>query len=358
MKRNWRLIAIKNRVSLLIFSLVLVLFVAGCGKDENGKGSSDVASVKVKNGLYITHEGQENTKESALLALNLTVTNHMGETLELYPGDFTLFDSDETKVPAEETIYDDSGKFKVMDSADLPDGKSASGYIAFRIDKSKSYELHYQPSVFDPDKKAEPVIVKISGKDYKDQQKDILDAASAYLNVVFFGKQETNYAKLVANDAKKEEEQIRDLFTENADFGEDISPSETEAAWQAFKKTNGEKGKIDLNVQTAFAETAEVEVTPTVLNFNDMYDAVQDLRDQFIDDNRGKYPDYNTAQKAWNKYLIKHIADVFNNSDVKESDESYPIKLIKDGTRWRIDSEKRTENYEFESLSEVMTGGY
>ncbi|RYM05177.1 DUF5105 domain-containing protein [Sporolactobacillus sp. THM7-7] len=355
------LMMIKRKVILLFsLTLILILILAGCGQSKKGaeQGKSDVAEVKIKNGLYITFDGQENTDDSALLALDVGITNRSGETLDIYSRDFTLFDADNEKVPYESSVYDDSDNFRLLESSTLPNNKTVSGYLVFRIDKTKSYELHYQPSLYDSDQKPEEIVLKVNAQKYKDRQQEITDAANAFIQNVFFGKEEPKYASLVANDAAQEQKKVKEAFKENTNIGDDISDTQLDQVYQAFQKANAESGGAELKVDSAFVDTAEVKVTPKVVNFDDMYDQVNDLQDRFVDDNRGKYPNYNSAMKAWNTYLVKHIGEVFSHTEPQVSKDSYTLKLKKEGNKWKIDSSNTSDNYDYESLVSVMNGGY
>lgn len=356
---------IKTRL-LLTSGLLLLFLLTGCGHSSNGNGTgkgegkSDVATVTIKDGQFITTEGQENTDNSALLALNISITNHSGDSLDLLTDDFSLYDSKNEKVSVDDTIYDDSGSFKTLNTDSLAKDKTVTGYIPFRVAKNKTYELHFQPEVYKSDKKVSDIVVKINTKDYQDNQQEIKDAMNAYVQTVFFEKKDPKYATLVANDANKDAEQLKALFIKNmgTDLEDQLSDQQMNQIYETFKHANSEKGSVSLKVQTALPKTAVVEVTPKVLFLDDMYDEVEKLKNQFVDDNRGKYSDYDAALQAWYVYMTKNIGEVFKNTDPRSSDTSYKINLIKEGKKWRIDSEKSTDNYDYEQLQGDMTGGY
>ncbi|MFT8311983.1 MAG: DUF5105 domain-containing protein [Sporolactobacillus sp.] len=348
---------------LLIMGLALLLLIAGCGNSSSKKeeGKSDIATVTVKNGQYITKDGQENSDDSALLALNISITNHSDDSLDLLTDDFSLYDSKNEKVSVDDSIYDDSeGSFKMLDTDSLAKDKTVTGYIPFRVAKNKTYELHFQPNVYKGDKKVDEIVVKINTKKFKDDQQQIKDAMNAYIQTVFFGKDDSNYATLVANDANKDKAQMKDVFIKNmgSELDDQLSDEQTNQIYEAFESANREKGSVVLKVDTALPDSAVVEVTPKVLFLDDMYDEIEKLKDQFIDDNRGKYSDYDAALKGWYVYMAKNIGEVFKNTDAQTSDDSYKINLKKEGNKWEVDSEKSTANYDYEGLLSDMTGGY
>lgn len=347
---------------LLISVLALLLLIAGCGKSSNekGEGKSDIATITIRGGQFITKDGQENTDDSALLALNISITNNSGESLDLLSDDFSLYDSKNEKVSVDESIYDSEGDFKMLDTDSLAKDKTVTGYLPFRVAKNKSYELHFQPSVYKEDKKSDEIVVKINTKPYKDDQQQIKDAMNAYVQTVFFSKNDPNYATLVANDANKDKAQLKELFIKNmgSTLENQLSDQQTAQIYDAFISANRDKGSVELKVDTALPNSAVVEVTPKVLFLNDMYDEVEKLKDQFIDDNRGKYSDYNAAMKGWYAYMAKNMGEVFKNADARTSDSTYKINLKKEGEKWQIDSEKSTANYDYEDLLSDMTGGY
>ncbi|MET1249095.1 DUF5105 domain-containing protein [Sporolactobacillus sp. STCC-11] len=347
---------------LLISVLALLLLISGCGKSSNekGEGKSDIATITINGGQFITKDGQENSNDSALLALNVSITNHSGESLDLLSDDFSLYDSKNEKVSVDESIYDSEGDFKTLSTDSLAKDKTVTGYLPFRVAKNKSYELHFQPDVYKEDKKSDEIIVKINTKPYKDNQQQIKDAMNAYVQTVFFSKNDPNYAKLVANDATKDKAQLKERFIKNmgSELEDQLSDQQTDQIYDAFISTNRDKGSVELNVDTALPNSAVVEVTPKVLFLSDMYDEVEKLKDQFIDDNRGNYSDYNAAMKGWYAYMAKNMGEVFKNTDTRTADSTYKINLKKEGEKWQVNSEKSTANYDYEDLLNDMTGGY
>ncbi|MCO7124543.1 DUF5105 domain-containing protein [Sporolactobacillus shoreicorticis] len=238
--------------------------------------------------------------------------------------------------------------------------KTVIGYIPFQVAKNKTYELHYQPNVYKNDKKADEIIVKINTKNFKDDQQQIKDAMNAYVQTVFFGKDDTKYMALVANDANKDKAQMKGVFIKNmgSELDEQLSDEQTNQIYEAFERANREKGSVTLKVDTVLPDSAVVEVTPKVLFLDDMYDEIEKLKDQFIEDNRGKYSNHDAALKGWYVYMAKNIGEVFKNTDAQTSEDSYKIKPQKEGNKWKVDSQKSTVNYDCEGLLSDMTGGY
>lgn len=351
-----------KRKFLFILGLALLLVIAGCGgsgsKEEEGKTS--VASLTVKSGEFITMDSQENTDDSALLALQISITNNSDKSLDLLSDDFSLYDSNDEKVSVDEAIYGAPDDFEMLNTDSLAKGKTVTGYLPFRVAKNKSYELHFQPNVYDGSKQADEIVVKINTKNYKDHSGEVKDAFDAYVQTVFFAKDVSNYSKWVANDSAKEKQRLKELFIKNmgSTLDDQLSDQQKNQIYSDFIAANREKGSVTLKVNTAFPNSAVVEVTPKVLYLDDMYDEVQDLKDQFIDENRGKYSDYNAAMKGWYAYVAKNFGEVFKNNEARTSDNAYKINLKKQGGKWTIDSEKRSDNYDYEELLSEMTGGY
>lgn len=353
-----------KRKLLFIFGLALLLILSGCGgsgtSEKKEEARSDVATLNVKSGEFITMDGQENSDESALLALQISITNNSDKSLDLLSDDLSLYDSNDEKVSVDEAIYGAPDNFKMLNTDALAKGKTVTGYIPFRVSKNKTYELHFQPNVYDGGKQVEEIVVKINTKKFADHSGEAKDALNAYVQTVFFAKDDSKYPTLVANDSAKEKQRLKELFIKNmgTTLDDQLSDQQKNQIYNDFIAANREKGSVALKIDTAIPNSAIIEVTPNVLNLNDMYDEVQDLKDQFIDDNRGKYSDYNAAMKGWYAYIAKNLGEVFKNNEPRTSDSSYKINLKKQGEKWEIDSEKRSDNYDYEDLLTEMTGGY
>lgn len=348
---------------LLFLSFVCLLVIAGCsGSGENGEkgGSSEIADLKVNSGSYVTYDGQENTDDDALLALNISVKNNTDKTLSLMAENLSLYDSEGQQIKPENDVYDDEGNFKLMNFTDLSAGKSATGYVAFRVAKDQTYELRYKPVDFENPDDPEEIVLKIDAKKYKDGQQAVKDATTAFIDTIFFGKENPNYNKLVANNADQEKKQVAEFFKEQIETAVDdnLSDSQIEKIYQDYIKVQGNKGSADLKVISAFPENATIEVTPKVLSSDDVNEELGKLNEQFIDDNAGKYDDYDKANQAWAGYLVDHMDDIFNNSGVETASDTYQLNLKKENDKWSVDTKKSSDNYQYESFMTVMTGGY
>ncbi|MTT31400.1 DUF5105 domain-containing protein [Terrilactibacillus sp. BCM23-1] len=342
---------------LSLVGLLLVLLVSGCGQksetSKEGEATSDIAKVSIKNGTYITSDGKENTDEDALLALNVSVTNDSKDTLYVDQADFALYDSNNEKV-SDENVYDETDNFKRLDAADLPKGKSTTGFIVFRVAKDQKYELHFKPKMVE---KTKDIVLKVNAKDYKDNQEEIKDALNAYIQTVFFDKENPKYKSLVSNNASQDKKQVESVFKDIAtnEFG-DMSQEELKHVYHEFKSANANKGSVELKIDSAFPENATVKVTPKVLLFDNMDEEIKKLGKQFVDDNKGKYSSTYEAQKAFVEYAIKHAGDVFDNTTPESTGDDYSINLKKEGDKWKIDTVKSSDNYDYEYFMKAMSG--
>ncbi|MFT8318908.1 MAG: DUF5105 domain-containing protein [Sporolactobacillus sp.] len=355
----------KKMIILSIVLLLLLFTVGGCGKStgnnkKKNEAESSVASLKIQNGSYVTSEGKANSKDHAALALSISITNHTKESLDLYSGDFSLYDAKNQKVSADNDIYDESDIFKTLESSDLSPRKTVTGNLIFDVAKGKTYELHYQPDVYKGGKKTGEVILKFNTGKYKDPSADVRQATDAYIQAVFFSNNTPAYSKYVANDPAKDQAIVKNAFTKDVSesFDDNWSKQQIDKVYKAYQAASREKGGADVKVYSVFSTHATVEVVPKVLDFDSLSDDVETLKDQFIDDNQGKYSSYDAAVKAWYAYLADHIGELFNKADAVPADDSYKLNLSEHDGKWEINTDNSSANYDYQSLVHAMTGGY
>ncbi|GAY75690.1 hypothetical protein NBRC111894_1244 [Sporolactobacillus inulinus] len=64
-------------------------------------------------------DSQENTDDSALLALQISITNNSDKSLDLLSDDFSLYDSNDEKVSVDEAIYGAPNDFQMLNTDSL-----------------------------------------------------------------------------------------------------------------------------------------------------------------------------------------------------------------------------------------------
>lgn len=366
----------KNRVfnGLILLSSLLVLLTA-CASGESKKAENTTetepkteqnskVAVSIEGGSYLIPDGESVEEDTGFLALDIKVKNKTDKKLDVTSSDFSLYDEDGEKV-ASEHVYDSPGKFKLLSSESLSEDKSFTKPLVFKVDKKADYELHYEP-VYSSDEEEKGIKINVSTKDYPDDAKAIEELMDQYIAAVFYAsdvKDSKEDSKLkLSNDLEEEQKAFKEesinLFKKGF-TKHNVSTEEAETFIAQVQAFNREKAKVSYRFKEFFPETATIYVRPeTVLLKKEDKDAIVK---QFVDENKGKYSDYTTAQREAEKYLVQElpikIKDISISTDEDMEGDGYRVNLEKKDGTWAINSANDSQNYTFKSLKDTFRCG-
>ncbi|MBO0469916.1 DUF4352 domain-containing protein [Enterococcus sp. DIV0242_7C1] len=355
----------KKRGTILGLLLCCVVFTLGACSKENMKedsskkaiASSKVASIEIENGTYILPEDGDVTENTGYLALDVKINNIGKDTLNLSLEEINLYDEDDNKI-SQKDIYTDDENFKKLQFESISGGKSTNGYVIFKVDKNKEYELHYTPNSYLDDKK-EDIQIKVETKKYKDTSLDIQKIAESFVNDVFLNKKSEN--KDIANNIEEEKTSFNVMFSKalEKEFYY-YKPSEAELMTNidAFKNANAKKAKIDYSIKEFYPESATIYVKPETIHFDNL--DTDSIISEFVDKNEGKYSDYEKAETDAEKYLLEQLPSKYETTSVSSNDsfsgEGYEIHFTKENGKWKVDTSDSSDNYSFKSLKKAFMG--
>lgn len=128
---------------------------------------------------------------------------------------------------------------------------------------------------------------------------------------------------------------------------------------EAFEKANQEKANVEYDIASLSPNQATVYVKPEVIDFNKIdFDSIGD---QFVDENEGKYSDYEKAQQDAEKYILQKLPEKFGDEDVSQPEymdgNGYKLNLTKEEEQWTVDTSDSNDNYDYKELEASFMGG-
>lgn len=356
-----------NGVVLLSSMLLLLTACSGGETKKAADKKPDTAQnfkveLSIDGGEYIIPDGETVDDETGFLALNIKLKNKSDEKLEISSADFSLYGEDGEKVSSEH-VYDSKGNFKVMSSESLSEDKSFTEPLVFEVDKDAKYELHYKPTYYSEDEKDEGVELKLDTKKYTDKTKAVEELVSQYVTTVFYDSDDKEETKLkLSNDLTQERKAFKEdgiNLLKKGFTNYDASNEEVGKIITQIQASNREKAQVTYRFKEFFPETAAIYVRPEVVLLRKAdKDAIVK---QFVDENKGKYSDYASAQRDAEKYLIQElptrIKEVAIDTPADMNGEGYRIDLEKKDGKWEINSANESQNYTFKSLKSSFRGG-
>ncbi|AOF49326.1 DUF4352 domain-containing protein [Tetragenococcus halophilus] len=363
----------KKRNVIKLVMLASTLALAGCGgsdnnaEEDNSEGKTEDATVKINQGDYVLQDGETVEDGEGYLALNVGIKNNTEETLQVSASELSLYDSDDNQI-SNADIYTDDDDFEMFRGTNLSGGKSTSGYVVFKVDKDKKYNLQYAPTASqDEEADAEEVEIALDPSDYNDPSEDVQEVMDQYISQVFLADENTE-----DSDSDTQVQLENNTEEEHADFNQSFidelknefdaySPSdgELQKAVEAFEKTNQEKANVEYTMASLTPTHASVYVKPEVIDFNKI--DFEAITNKFVDENKGKYDDYEKAQQDAEKYILQELPEQLNEEDVEQpqymSADGYKINLTQEDGTWTVDTSDSNDNYDYKGLISGFMGG-
>lgn len=347
------------------------LFLVGCGSNNSSGGDdseakTEDATIKVKQGDYVLQDGEDVGEDEGYLALNVAVKNNTKDTMQVSTSELTLYDEDDNKI-SNADVYTDDDDFEMLSSTNLSGGKNVSGYVVFKVDKDKKYELHYTPVLTEDSEDGEEVTINVDPSKYDDASEEVETLSEQYVSEVFLAEENTENsddenASELGNDTNEESQNFNQTFADALKkefYAYSPSAGELQKTVESFEKANQEKAKVEYKVASLSPNHASVYVKPEVIDFTKIdFDSIGD---QFVDENKGKYSDYEKAQQDAEKYILQKLPETFSNEDVSQPQyvdgDGYKLNLNKEDEQWTVDSSDSNDNYDYKELEASFMGG-
>lgn len=341
----------------ILLSVVAVIALAGCNTNKKEK----VAELTIEGGEYILPRDESVSDGEGFLALELTLKNTTGKSLDIGMTDIMLYDESDSKIEAVNVYPEEGSKVKFFSYEKLSGNKSKTGYVVFPVNKDEKYKLHFEPVIFDVEKEAEPVIVDVDASAYKDHSKEILKAAAAFVDEVFLAKENKSYEKLVVNNKEEAIINFDSNFAKKLkDEFYDYKPTDAEAniIAKTLREVNGKKGQVDYELFYFSPDMATVLLNVKALTFKEMGSAITDVQDQFSD--QAGEMSFEEEMKLAEKAAVDKLPEIIKNTEPVEIDsygEGFSMILKKDDKgKWEVQT--KGTNARYDSLEQPFRGDY
>lgn len=388
------------------------VILASCGFNNSSEGKDGKASnanqdvgIEVVSGAYIVPPEESTVNDESYLALNVKITNKSDTKINLSMNDFALYDSEDDKAK-DFNIYGDNNEFHTISTDTISGGKSTTGYVVYKVDKDSEYELRFEPTFSDYEKKSKEISLKIDASKYEDNTEKVLDLAKDYVNGVFLNGEEAANAKTLSNDSfapqvaslsnnkskkekssddkddkddkkdKKKKDEIRlsnnleeertsfsnlfiSTFTKDFDYYEP-SQAEMKTFVDAYIAANVKRATIQYSLKSYTIDSAEVYIKPETIDI-DSIDTSSIIND-FVRNNRDSFSDYNAVRQAAEKYVLEQMPSKLDTTGLASGNsmpgEGYVVRLTKDkdSNKWTLDSSDRSDNYGYKELQSAFMG--
>lgn len=382
-------------VSALLLSGLILTACSNTKTSQNGGSSASNGNVTVElvKGTYVVPSGESVANNEKYLALDVKVTNKGDSSLYLSSSDFALYDSNNEKV-SDVTVYDDAGNFKTISGETLKKGKSVTGYVVYKVEKTSKYELSYAPSFtkYDKNNDDKDVTLPIKASKYEDHTGEVVGLTQEFVNQVFLNNNEASNAKTVdfhssdskmsllasskssksssssdkvslLNNLSNERDNFNNAFI--SEFGKlfthySASQSELKTFTDAYEVANAKRAEIQYSIKSYTPDSAIVYIKPNVIDLASI--DTTNIMQSFINQNKSTYNDYNTAYQAAEKYLLEQLPTKLDSTGLATSTymdgEGYELQLTKDkdSNKWKVNTEDTSDNYQYKYLEYSFMG--
>ncbi|KOO40382.1 DUF5105 domain-containing protein [Priestia koreensis] len=356
-----------KKVSLVALLGASMLTLAACGDSETSSGSeggkkkgetasakSEIADVKIDDVKYILTGNEESVdEESALLQVKLKVKNTSKKDISLSSYDGIKLYSGEDQIEP----YSDSISSDLEESApsrgDIRPGRATIVPVLFEVEKGKKYELSVEPTSSDYNQKSKEMTFKVDTKKYEDSYDKLQEpskALQAYVETVYFDKDNADYEKYVSADKEAVKAEAQKEFNNLIkDTMYKVRPTEADFAkyYNSYKQILAQKGKVEAQTVGNVGDKAIVTLKYTSVP----------LRLDFINGLNNYQTEYRRNVDAYNSekaeaYALSKFDTVLESIEPIEARDTLKVLLVKKDGKWTVEKSKYGRN-----LSEIFAHG-
>lgn len=321
-------------------------------KKDKKAASNGQVEVKIKEGQFILPSN--GAADSKYLALSLEIKNKTDEKIMISSSDIGFYDSEGEKIQPV-GVYDDAENFKILKYEDLAKGKTLSGYLVFKVEKDKKYELHYEKKTYDADEKTEEIKLNVDPSSYPDQIEDSKKLASDYLNAVFLGGDAKSKDKAKSSKGKEDFvlggnlEQDKNDF--RAAFAEDFkrklhdypfTDKEVNTFIDAYVENNAKRSEISYTVAQYMPNEIVIKIKPRTVSLSK---TILNYSKEFSDKHRSEYANLSEFYKAQDKNYADDMMAGLDSRPLLTPERDYQLKFVKTDGKWVLE-----RDFSYESI--------
>ncbi|RJS61222.1 DUF5105 domain-containing protein [Bacillus sp. PK3_68] len=349
----------KKKISILALMFAIMLALAGCGGSDakeasgGGAGESKVAEVTIEKAEYILagDDGESEGEETGLLAVDLKVKNKSKSTINVssYDGVY-LYDGDEQLSP-EKSVYARGIDLKDGGSSDIGAGKVKTIPFYFNVEKDKKYEIGVKPRLSEPGEEADEIMLGLDTKKYAESFDEIQDPAkalTAYIDVIYLGKDNSDYEKLVTADKEDVQETAKSKFKKQLDLSlpDMVTDADIDKYYSSYKTVLGEKAEVQTKTTAKAGDKAVVKLDYSTVSTDDLYDKLYNYQKEYRENTGG----YDTEKEK--QYALSKFDTVVQSLEVAKSQNGAEISMIKKDGKWTVNTSDHYSDYLVRAFAE------
>lgn len=332
-----------KKIGIILFSCLFLVVLTACGGSKDSEGTTkkgETVEVEIEDASYIL-SGQSDgdpigeEEEGGLLLINLQVKNLSDSSINIYPDmDIHLYDGD--------SQIDSS--FQAHQALDLENdfndnigaNKQKTMNVMFEVDKDTEYELNISPQPVDFEEEVEDTTITIDTSEYNDSLGALQepgDALEAYVETIYFDKDNADYEKYVSADKNDLQEDAENQFAKSLELGlsKDVPSSDVEKYYESFKQAAAEKNEVEATVIGNANNKAIVIFNYSAISYEDIADEIRDYKEKY----REKHDDFDPAKE--DKYALSKFDAILDKIEAKKGTQELNIEMKKDDGKWMID---------------------
>lgn len=347
----------KFGIFTLLITVIMALAACSSTSEKTGASSSKIIEVSIDNASYVLagkNDGVSEDKETkkGLLAVQLKVKNKTDSEVSISPyDDIKIYDGEKQLSPENDLNLSDLG-IDYSETGTIGAEKVKDITVIVNVEKDKKYELGITPYTDSTDK-AKEVKLALDTKKYAasfDTLNDPAKALTAYIKTIYMDKESADYEKYVSADkaalqdeAKKAfKEEIQDTFMDLK-----ISDEEMDKQYINYKSSLSQKGKINAQTVGNAEGKAVVLVEYSNIPLNDLYDLVDDYREEYYQNTDS----YDGSEE----YALSKFDVILDSIEAKDSKEKLEILMVKKDGKWTVDL---SDDYVKGQLVDTFAAGY
>lgn len=329
--------------SLLVGLCVLLFSLTACNSSEKASSTnakSKAFEANIESATYVIlgeDDGVSENKNLGQLAVNIKVKNTSKNpiTLSNFEG-IVLYDGDEQLDPMKNT-YDSKLDLEYDTDGKIGSDKVKTITAIFEVEKDKEYKIGLKPISDDFKEEIEELTLKLATADYAesyDKLQDSAKAATAYIDTIYFDKDNSDYEKFVTTDKAADQEKAKNLFKDQLDnvFEEELPDEEVVKLYSSYKDILAQKAKIEAKTIATDNEKAVVSLDYTSVPLKNLWEKAYKYKEEY----RDKTESYDSEET--DQYVLSKFDLILNSYEPKKATEPLEIVMIQKDGKWQIDS--------------------
>ncbi|KKB39824.1 DUF5105 domain-containing protein [Bacillus thermotolerans] len=346
-----------KKLGVLTLALLVLFSLAACGGSQEASGStgkSKIAEAAIEQAEYILagEDGESQGEERGLLAVDVKVKNNSDSTIHIssYDGVY-LYDGDEQLSP-EQGLYGRGIDLEHEGSGAIGAGKAKTIPVYFNVEKGKTYEIGLTPRLSEPGEEADEILLTLDTTEYEESYQQLEEPAkalTAYIDVIYLGKENADYEKLVTADKEAVQQKAKDEFKKQLGLSitKDVTSEEAVTYYNSYQSALREKAEAKTKTVEKAGDKAVVKLDYSTVSLDNLYEELYNYQREYRE-NTGGYDTEKEQQYALSKFdTIVQLLGVANSSNGAN------IHMIKKDGKWTVD----TSDYNSDTLIQAFAEG-